>query len=172
MDAFEEIFYRYHGMVRRTAMGIVGDAGHAEDVVQEVFMSAWKSRQSFDSEKGSLSTWLHRITVNQCIRHGRRNGGKDMSLEDAQTRGFQPSAQIDCSVQQLDMNKLEENERMTAAIQSLNDTYRPVVVLRYLHDLPYSEIAQVLEIPLGTVKSRLNEAIKILRREFTEEQEQ
>ncbi|MDD5094398.1 MAG: sigma-70 family RNA polymerase sigma factor [Dehalococcoidia bacterium] len=169
-DAFEELFHSYYNMVRRTAIGILHDGGCAEDVVQEVFVSAWRSRHSFDSQKGSLATWLHRITVNQCARHGKKSGAKDVSLEEAQSRGFQISVNTDCSTQQPDTNEFSESERMMAAIQSLNGTYRPVVVLRYLNDLPYSEIAQVLEIPLGTVKSRLSEAVKILRRKFTGEE--
>ncbi len=171
-DAFEAIFYQYQNMVRKTATGIMNDGGYAEDVVQDVFVSAWKSRHSFDPQKGKLATWLYRITVNQCTRCRKKRGLEGASLEDAQAHGFQPSTTDKSSTRPPDLEEYVEYDRMMVAVQSLNGNHRPVVVLRYVHDLPYSEIAQVLEIPLGTVKSRLNEAIKILRREFKGEGEQ
>ena len=155
--------------MRKTALGVLNDGGYAEDVVQDVFVSAWKSRHSFDPQKGKLATWLYRITVNQCTRYLKKNGQQGASLEYAQARGFQPSNKDKSSIRQCDLEEYVEYDRMMTAVQSLNGNHRPVIVLRYLHDLPYQEIAQVLEIPLGTVKSRINEAIKVLRREFNGE---
>lgn len=87
-DAFEALFHHYHHMVRRTAVGILNDTDHAEDVVQDVFVGAWKSRHSFDPQKGKLSTWLYRITVNRCTRYRKKNGKEAASLDDARSRGL------------------------------------------------------------------------------------
>lgn len=65
-DAFEALFRQYEKLVFRTAYLIVGDVEKARDIMQEVFVSVWKSRHTFNPEKGKFTTWLHRITVNKC----------------------------------------------------------------------------------------------------------
>jgi RNA polymerase sigma-70 factor (ECF subfamily) len=165
-EAFEALFQQYKNLVFKTALAMNGDSSEAEDVLQEVFTKAWKSRQSFNPRRGKLTTWLSRITVNECINK-RRKRKTCISLEMSQDSGFQPA----------DVEKTEsgieavlqgfEHKHLMGAVHSMNVTYRAVIVLRYYNELSYHEIAEVLGIPLGTVKSRLNEAMKILRRALT-----
>ncbi len=167
--AFEALFHQYKDLVFKTALAMNGDRKEAEDIMQEVFVKAWNARQSFDPKKGKLTTWLHRITMNVSVSKYRKNGHKMTSLETAQNIGFQLGDLEDTVIPEEDAIRSCEHEVLLRAVRSMNGTHRPVVVLRYFNELSYNEIAQVLEIPLGTVKSRLNEAIRILRRELSQE---
>ena len=81
-SAFEILFRRYEKLVYRTAYLITGSKEAAEDVLQEVFVSVWRSRHTYDSAKGKLTTWLHRITVNQCSRRKAGKASVAISLEE------------------------------------------------------------------------------------------
>ena len=160
-DAFEALFRQYEKLVFRTAYLIVGDVEKARDVMQEVFVSVWKSRHTFNPEKGKFTTWLHRITVNKCSKKQGRYRPVFLSLEETQEKGFQPESNDDLP-EELIISREEYNELMKA-LSALDTKYRSVVVLRYFSELSCEEIAQVEDIPLGTVKSRLHYALKSLR---------
>jgi RNA polymerase sigma-70 factor (ECF subfamily) len=141
---------------------MVGSKEEAEDVLQEAFVAMWKSRKTFDPNKGKLTTWLCRITVNQCNNRRRSKKAGVISLDKAKDDGFDlpdMSAQLPEDI----CAKRWEYEQVVKAISSLDSKHRAAVVLRYFGDLSYEEIAQVLDIPLGTVKSRLSQSIKMLR---------
>ena len=151
IQAFAVLFEQYKNLVYKTAYLVLDDSGEAEDSLQEVFLLVHKSLSSFDPRKGAFTTWLHRITLNYCLTQ--RNKRKHASLEDISpppATNF-PDAQ------------LAEEGALRQATRSLSDKQKAVVILRYYWDLPYAEIAQVLNIPLGTVKSRLDLALKTLR---------
>jgi len=154
-------------MVFKTAYLILDDAQRAEDILQEVFIKVHKSLETFDSQKGRLSTWLYRITVNQCISERRNRHLPSVSLENLGDEGFEPAA-ADCQRPDNLALKQEESEKIQQAMKALDRKHRAVLVLRYFDDLSYEEVAQALDIPLGTVKSRLNTAIRILRAELME----
>lgn len=161
--AFETLFRQYEKLVYRTAHLITGSKEAAEDALQEVFVSVWKSRHTYDSSKGKLSTWLHRITVNQCSKKKQGKAPVAISLEEKEVD------LPDMSHSQPDeilVNKLEY-ERLLRAMDALDTKHRSVLVLRYFNDLPYQEIAKVLEIPLGTVKSRLNTSLRYLKEQMS-----
>jgi len=82
MEAFEALFRQYEKLVFRTAYLITGSKEAAEDTLQEVFASVWTSRHTYDPNKGKLTTWLHRITVNQCSRGKARKVPAAVSLEE------------------------------------------------------------------------------------------
>ena len=157
-EAFAALFTQYKNLVYKTAYLIIGDAHEAEDALQEVFLSVHKSLASFDARKGAFTTWLYRITLNFCLNHRRKK--HHPSLEDISPTPAThfPSAQ------------LAEEDSLWQATRSLSDKQQAVVILRYYWDLPYAEIASILEVPLGTVKSRLDLALKTLRK-ILEEQE-
>jgi RNA polymerase sigma-70 factor (ECF subfamily) len=154
-------------MVFKAAYLILDDAQKAEDVLQEVFIKVHKSLETFDSRKGRLSTWLYRITVNQCISERRNRHLLSVSLENLDDEGFEPAA-ADCQRPDNLVLRQEESEKIQQAMKALDRKHRAVLVLRYFDDLSYEEVAQALDIPLGTVKSRLNAAIQILREELME----
>ncbi|MFA7179074.1 MAG: RNA polymerase sigma factor [Dehalococcoidales bacterium] len=155
-QAFEQVYNHYNGMVFKNAYMITGSRDSAEDIVQEVFLSAWKFRSTYDHNKGSLATWLHRITVNECTKRLRAISMceclEDFDLPDTDNR--QP--------EEITITK-QECEDLMKIINTMNEKLRMVLVLRYLNDLSYIEIAEIMDLPLGTVKSRLNTATRLLK---------
>ena len=156
-EAFGTLFHEYKNLVYRTAYLMLDDASEAEDVLQEVFYQVHRSLSTFDPTKGAFTTWLHRITVNQCLNRRRRLRLPVLSLERLL---FLPQATYVRSPE----DRLADEEIIVQELRHLSDKLRATVVLRYYRELSYDEIAQILDIPVGTVKSRLDAALKILRR--------
>jgi len=167
-EAFASLFRQYEKMVYRTAYLITGDREAAKDVLQEVFVSVWKSRRSFNPELAKFTTWLHRITVNRCSRIRRKKNISFPSLEELKERGLQPN-ENPASIEEVMISRVEY-DNFLHALNELDSKHRTVVVLRYFNDLSCDEVAGITGIPLGTVKSRLHYALKSLRQIlFTEE---
>jgi RNA polymerase sigma-70 factor (ECF subfamily) len=163
VDAFETLYRQYEKQVFRTAYLITGSKEAAEDALQEVFVSVWRSRHTYDPKKGKLTTWLHRITVNQCSREKARKSPAAVSLEE---RGVDvPEMKHSYQLEDVLINKMEY-DRLLKAMDKLDTKHRSVVVLRYFNGLSYQEIAEAQEIPLGTVKSRLNQSLRYLKEEM------
>lgn len=162
VNAFETLYRQYEKLVFRTAYLITGSKVEAEDALQEVFVSVWKSRHTYDPNKGKLTTWLHRITVNQCSK---KKPGKTpaISLEE---KGIDlPEIKHQSQPEDILVNKMEYDQ-LLRAMDALDTKHRSVLVLRYFNDLSYQEIAEALEIPLGTVKSRLNQSLRYLKEQM------
>jgi RNA polymerase sigma-70 factor (ECF subfamily) len=157
-SAFAELFEQYKNLVYKTAYLVLNDAAEAEDALQEIFLSVHGSLGSFDPQKGAFTTWLYRVTLNYCLNHRRKQ--KHPSLE-----SLYPPPSVGFPGEQL-----ANEDAVWQTMQSLSDKLRSVVILRYYWELPYAEIAQILDLPLGTVKSRLDLALKTLRK-IIEEQE-
>ncbi len=160
MGAFETLYRQYEKLVFRTAYLITGNREAAEDALQEVFVSVWRSRHTYDSNKGKLTTWLYHITVNQCLREKARKVPATISLEE---KGVEPpEMKYRSQPEDILINKMEY-DRLLRAMDVLDTKHRSVLVLRYFNELSYEEIAQAVGIPLGTVKSRIYAALKALR---------
>jgi RNA polymerase sigma-70 factor (ECF subfamily) len=157
--AFEALFRQYERLVLKSAYLITGSREEAEDVLQEVFVSVWKSRSTFNPEKGRITTWLHRITVNKCLERQRKKQLSMVSLENPDLREIRDN-------QEEAVNKLEY-ETLIETMKALDSKHRVVLVMRYFNELSYEEIAQAMSIPLGTVKSRIYQALKTLRGQLT-----
>jgi len=164
--AFADLFHQYKNLVCRTAYLLLGDAQAAEDALQEVFVKVYRSLNTFDPQKGAFTTWLQRITVNHCLNlrrqrpvHSLETMASELSLSTATPQSILPEELV---ISQ------EQAEAVWKAVQHLSPPLRVVMVLRYYQELPYQEIAQVLNIPLGTVKWRLHEALQVLRQELAE----
>jgi len=163
ISAFETLYRQYEKLVYRTAYLITGNKEAAEDTLQEVFISVWKSRHTYDPNKGKLTTWLHRITVNECSRKKSGKASTAISLEE---KGIDlPDMKHQSQPEDILINK-QEYGRLLKAMDSLDTKHRSVLVLRYFNDLSYQEIAETLEIPLGTVKSRLNQGLRYLKEQM------
>ena len=149
-EAFQALYDQYKNLVYRTAFLMLGQAAEAEDALQEVFLKVYRSLGSYDPRKGAFSTWLYRITANHCINVHRAAEPEPLPIE---------AAEGDLPVEvALDVDSLE------SALDALSTRLRAVIVLRYYADLSYAEIGEALDLPLGTVKSRLNAALEALRR--------
>ena len=157
-EAFAILFEQYKNLVYKTAYLMLGESAEAEDALQEIFLQVYKSLSGFDPSKAAFTTWLYRVTFNYCLNHRRKKRPFTLPLEDmslALTSEF-PGSQ------------LADEEILQQAIGKLTDRQRAVVILRYFWDLPYAEIAQILDVPLGTVKSRIDLALKTLRKVLKE----
>ena len=162
VNAFETLFRQYEKLVFRTAYLITGSREAAEDALQEVFVSVWRSRHTYDPGKGKLTTWLHRITVNQCSK---KKPGKTPATVSLEEKGVDLPEMKRSQPDDILVSKLEY-DRLLRAMDALDTKHRSVLVLRYFNDLSYQEIAEALEIPLGTVKSRLNQSLRYLKEQM------
>lgn len=158
--AFADLFERYKRLVYKTAYLMLGDRFEADEALQEVFVLVYKSLANFDPHKGAFTTWLHRITINYCLGYRRKRRVLTEPLEEA--RAIQGDEPIE-----MRLTRSAEQQEVRRAIMALSEKQRAVIILRYYWDLPYSEIAQVLAIPLGTVKSRIDLALKTLSRQLS-----
>lgn len=157
-DAFAVLFEQYKNLVYKTAYLMLGSAADAEDALQEVFVRVHRSLGDYDPRKGAFTTWLYRVTLNYCLNHRRQWRFDLLSFNTLLKTPAAPKSGID----------LAEEESIRQAIRALSDKLRAVVVLRYYSELSYSEISDILNIPLGTVKSRLDLAMKSLRHALAE----
>ena len=157
-EAFALLFEQYKNLVYKTAYLMLGEPSEAEDALQEIFLQVYRSLAGFDPGKAAFTTWLYRVTFNYCLNHRRKRRPFILPLEEISPalKSEFPGAQ------------LAEEEFLQQAIGKLTDRQRAVVILRYFWDVPYAEIAQILDIPLGTVKSRIDLALKTLRKVLEE----
>ncbi len=121
--AFEALFRQYERLVLTNAYFIMGSREDAEEVVQEVFVSVWKSRHTFDPNKGKLITWLHRITVNKCFERQRKKRPVAIPVESIDLPDTREGSE------EVAMNR-HECERVIGAMGSLDSKHRAVLVLR------------------------------------------
>lgn len=152
-DAFGRLVSRYQAQVYRLVRGILGDAAESEDVTQEVFLKAYGNLGRFRGDS-SFYTWLYRIAVNEAIRARRRRRGPLLADSLPEIEAPRPEEPAEGGP------TLAALERL---LGRLSDEFRTIVVLRDLEGLSYQEIAETLEIPIGTVESRLFRARRELR---------
>jgi RNA polymerase sigma-70 factor (ECF subfamily) len=155
-NAFGELVSRYYPGVVRVVYRLCGDTGLAEDMAQEAFLRGWINLPSFHPQS-SLRNWLYRIAVNATLDVLRRR--PEETLEDEAVQMFPDQAMGPETA-------LIEKERVALlqqAVRSLPEAARSVLVLREYGGLSYQEIASVLDVPVGTVMSRLNYARNRLR---------
>jgi RNA polymerase sigma-70 factor (ECF subfamily) len=158
--AFHELMDRYAGELYGLAFSLVGNAADAEDVLQETFSGAFRHLRSFE-ERASVSTWLTRILVRQAAkRHRLKRRRAEVSL-DALSQGSRAilgGAETPSPVFDLDL-RLD----VDTVLDALSPEHREVLVLRELRGISYREISEVLDVPEGTVESRLFRARRELR---------
>lgn len=170
--AFEAIMRRHNQLLFRTARGIVRSDGEAEDVAQEAWMHAWRALSGFRAES-KLSTWLVRITVNEALGRLRRKSAQIIPLEtammssDKDTRSAlteAPARGPEHSVERSQLRALIE-----ARIAVLPEAFRSVFMLRAIEDMSVDEVAEVLDIPAATVRTRYFRARALLRESLAQE---
>lgn len=167
-SAWEGLLKVYTRKIYNLCYRFTGRAEEAEDLTQEVFIKIFQTLRSFDAAQGSFSTWLHRVARNHLVDHYRRTKADrltDSIEDDVETVAAKPSPGIG-PVASLEARELKE--QLQRALDRLSPDLREAVVLRDLQDLDYLEVAQVLGVPQGTVKSRINrgrlELAKVLKR--------
>lgn len=159
LDALGALYDRHHKRVFRTALGITNDWDAASDLLQDVFLRVYRFAGHIDSDR-PLEPWLYRVTANLSytwLRREKRWYRYLLEFGEWFHRDGRPGPQ-----RQVELD--EQAARVREAVSSLPFSQRVVVVLFYLNDLPVEEIAEILEIPEGTVKSRLHYARNTLRK--------
>ena len=156
-EAFGALVEQYRDNVYRLAYRMCGNAYDADEAAQEAFVAAWRALPNFRGD-AKFSTWLYRLTTNAAIdvmrrekRHQTVGDGEMIDLAD------------DADSPQETVERTEQQEAVQEALATLSEEYREVLLLRYMEELDYAEIAEVLQLPSGTVKSRINRAKAALK---------
>ena len=167
--AFEVLMRRHNQLVFRTAYSILGNDADAEDAVQEAYLRAWRALGSFRAES-RFSTWLVRIVTNEALGRLRRTSARVISLEAAMTSpdSATQAALASASDQDPEQSAVRAQTRklMESRIDLLPDAFRTVFMLRAVEELSVAEVAQALEIPEATVRTRFFRARRLLRAGF------
>lgn len=150
--AFDMIVDRYERRVYAIALRMSGDAEDARDITQNVFVSAMRGLRTF-REQAQLGTWFHRITVNASLDHLRKQKRRRAApLDEVAERPAEGPGPEDRAV------SATRAAEVRAALATLSEDHRAVLVLHDLQDLDYAQVAEALDIPVGTVKSRIHRA--------------
>ena len=167
--AFEELVRAYEKTVYNLALRMTGNREDAFDLTQTTFLKAWHAISLFQFDS-KFSTWLCRIASNACIdflrKEKRRKTVSLTALDDADQSYELSVADLDADPA-LIAEAASERERVFAALNELPQEYRVVLSLRAIEDMTYEEIAELLELKTGTVKSRISRAREMLRRYFS-----
>ena len=159
-EAFGEIVRRWERRIFALTFGILGREEDARDATQETFLAAFRNLRGFRGE-AKVSSWLHRIAVNQCLTRQRRARVRNESaLEDS------PDAEFAGPIDESPASVVEGRQRTVAVRRALNGLpleLRQIVVMKEFEELTFREIAEVLDLPLSTVKSRLYTGLKQLQ---------
>ena len=167
-SAWEILLRTYTRRLYNLCYRFTGRTDEAEDLTQEIFVKVYQTLRTFDAGQGAFSTWLNRVARNHLVDHYRRTR-KDRvtssleeelgTLEEKPSVGTEPAGLVESR---------ERKEVLQQALNRLSPDLREAVILRDLHDLDYQEIAQILGVPQGTVKSRINrgrlELARVLKR--------
>jgi RNA polymerase sigma-70 factor (ECF subfamily) len=164
--AHRELLSKYKRAVYNLAWRMVGEEEEAKDVTQEAFIRAFRSLSTFDTGR-PFRSWLFRIATNLCIDHLRRRKAGVQSLDAMRSideDGWRTADIEDSSPGPDIQHEMAEQRRMLdRLVQSLPSRYRVVILLRHGRELSYNEIAEVLSVPVGTVKARIHRAHNLLR---------
>jgi RNA polymerase sigma-70 factor, ECF subfamily len=168
--AYEELLNRFQQQVYTLALRLLNDSSEAADVVQEVFLKVFRNISSFRGQS-TLKTWIYRITINEAhnarrwfFRHRRRE--VELDNEPEESRNWKEIIP-DRSRSPYDMAlEGEQHSMIEAALDRINPIFREAVVLRDITDLSYEEIAEILGVSLGTVKSRILRGREALREQL------
>lgn len=161
--AWQQLVTGQHRRVYGLCYRFTGSSTDAEDLTQDVFLKVYRNLATFDGQKGSFQTWMTTLTRNLLVDHFRRTrmdrvthsmdstpeGAEDAPTQAEQLADTRPS-------QHQHVAGIELRSKIQAALKQVSPELREAVILRDLHDMDYREIAQVLRIPEGTVKSRIS----------------
>lgn len=160
-QAFEEIVRLYMPDAYLTALGFVGNEDDAKDLSQEAFIKIYRARKSFDASR-PFYPWFYKILKNHCLNFIKRFMKKSEALYYNDAPGQERFASPNPSpIEQLE--KRERHAILKIAIDRLSDDHREIIVLKNFKGYSYKEISEILQVPIGTVMSRLYYARKMLK---------
>ena len=170
-EAYAWLIDRFHQPVYGLVYRMLNDPADAADTTQEVFLKVFRGMRRFQGE-ASLKTWIYRIAIHEASNHRRwwfRHKGRETSMEQnwTQVRSLRETL-VDPGSSPFDSMAQEEvRTKVEAELRLVPEPYRTTVILRDIEGLAYEEIAEVLEVSLGTVKSRLMRGREALKRRLT-----
>jgi RNA polymerase sigma-70 factor (ECF subfamily) len=163
--AFELLYDRHGGAAFSLAYRMVGNRMAAEDIIQEAFLSIWRSRLRYDQARGSVRTWVLGIVHNRAIDGLRRNLVHDRrreTMEGVEERHEAPERT------DVEAARREEARSIQSALKTLPDEQRRTIELAYFGGYSHSQIAELLDEPIGTVKGRMRLGLDKMRRQLSE----
>jgi RNA polymerase sigma-70 factor (ECF subfamily) len=167
-DGFEELVRRYQRPITNYVFRMLNDYDASLDVTQEVFIKVYNSLSRYSSEY-KFSTWLYRIAHNAAIDFIRRRSPNEQSIETENKDGaYQLQIESPNPTPEQDRERSEWRTEIEAVVKCLPAVYRELILLRHAQDLSYDEIAEITNLPLGTVKNRLFRAREMMREIFIE----
>ena len=164
--AFAQLVRRWEGPIQRLCLRMTGDLHRGEDLAQEAFTRVFAKRKEYQPN-GKFSTWLWRIALNLCYDELRRRQRREETSLDGMCGEAMAALEAFVAPEPAPDKSLVEQERselVRKALMQLSETYRTVLVMRHYEDLKFREIADVLDVPEGTVKSRMAEALTQMNR--------
>lgn len=164
--ALEAFYQRFGGLVMAVAQRILGSSAEAEEVAQEIVFELWRRAPQYESGRAAVSTWVATVARSRCldaIRARNRRPKGSASLDQATI----PPAPADLRPDEMAAQG-QRRDLVRAALAELNDSQREVLELSYFAGLSHGEIAKRLEVPLGTVKSRILSGMRTLRRHLSD----
>ena len=159
-DAFKHLYIHYKNALLSVIITIVTEEETANDILQEVFITAWKNIDKYDEGKGRLFTWLHTLARNTSINTLRSKNFKVKYKNENLADYVYSIEHKDPLLQNINTIGLRKQ------VHKLREDYKAVLELSYFNGYTQEEIAQSLEIPIGTVKTRLRNALIELRKQF------
>jgi RNA polymerase sigma-70 factor (ECF subfamily) len=159
-EGIEMLYDRYSGLAYTLALRVLNDSGTAEDVVQEAFLSIWRRASTYRSDRGSLRTWVCSIVHHRALDRLRGRSGRDrqdVALEHAPIEVTSVSDTWDKVAGEI------EREEIRKALTELSVEQRETIELAYFGGYSQTEISQLMQVPLGTVKGRTRLALRKLR---------
>lgn len=164
-DSFEELVRRYQRPITAYVYRMTNDYDAALDVTQEIFIKVYNSLARYKTEF-KFSTWLYKIAHNAAIDYLRRNSHGECSLELETGEGdetYERPLESRTPTPEQERERSEWRFEIEAVVQKLSPAYRELILLRHSQDLSYDEIAEITNLPLGTVKNRLFRARDMMR---------
>ena len=159
-DALAELYDRHGRMVYSLALRILRDRAEAEDIVQEVFAQAWAQAARYDTSRGAVAAWLLMLARSRAIDRLRAKRARPDNTSDERAAMNIPDGTVPQDMQLL---SAEQVKRLQMALQELSAPQRVALELAYYEGLTHAEVAERLEEPLGTVKTRIRQAVIKLR---------
>ncbi len=162
-EALGALYDRYGRLVFSLALNTVGDRATAEEVTQDVFLRVWQRAGQYRSDRGKVSTWLTGITRHRAIDQLRRDSVRPAPSRTTAWAEAPPEAEGTSDGPEHSVTAAMEREHVRRALATLPEDQKQVLALAYFQGLSQSQIAAVLELPLGTVKTRIRLAMQKLR---------
>lgn len=166
--AYKDLLESYRGAIYNLLYKMVRNKEETEDLVQEAFIKAFNALPSFNEEY-AFSTWLYKIAINNCIDHMRKKRLKTYSInKPVQSKDGELDREFPDTSMSPDKRLLatERSNLIETAIDELPENYKVAIVLRHSEEKSYEEIAEILNIPLGTVKARIFRAREMLKKKL------